>query len=222
MTNVKVMESAASARITRILTLSVVIVVSFLMFGLALTARAETLNRQLQLGMSGTDVSTLQVFLAKDATIYPQGLVTGYFGSLTKSAVSNFQARNGIDSVGRVGPITLAAINFQMNGDNTSPVIGPVSISLSGAVANISWNTNENASAVIYYSTSPLSMIEGSPTSSVTISGSSTLVNSDLRSNHTVTLTSLTPNTTYFYAVYVRDASNNESVTWPSTFRTNQ
>jgi len=71
------------------------------MFGLAFTANAATLTRQLELGMRGDDVSSLQTFLAQDVTIYPQGLVTGYFGSLTKSAVSNFQARNGISTVGR-------------------------------------------------------------------------------------------------------------------------
>lgn len=185
-------------------------------------ASAQTLlTRQLEQGMSGPDVSTLQTFLAKDATIYPQGLVTGYFGSLTKSTVSNFQARNGIATVGRVGPITLAAINNQMNGDNTSPFITPVNLNTTNSTATLSWNTSENASAIVYYSTSPLSMIEGSPTSGVTIGGSSLLVHTDLRTSHSATINSLNNNTTYYYVVYVRDVYGNESITWPSTFRTN-
>jgi len=183
-------------------------------------ASAQMLTRQLQLGMSGADVSTLQVFLAKDATIYPQGLISGYFGSLTKSAVSNFQARNSISSIGRVGPATLAAINAQMNGDSSSPWINPVSVSVTGQSATLSWNTNENASAVVYYGTSPLSMMEGSVTNGVTIGGSSMLVHTDLRTSHSATLTSLNANTTYYYVVYVKDGMGNESVTWPSTFQT--
>src|SRR6185436_15994829 len=83
-------------------------------FGVPSVSFADTLNRELQKGMSGSDVSALQTFLAQDNTIYPQGLVTGYFGPLTFSAVSNFQSRNGIATVGRVGPITLAEINRQM------------------------------------------------------------------------------------------------------------
>ncbi|MCL9971914.1 MAG: peptidoglycan-binding protein, partial [Candidatus Pacebacteria bacterium] len=51
---------------------------------------AATLERQLEVGMTGTDVSALQTYLAADPTLYPQGLVTGYYGFLTKSAVSNF------------------------------------------------------------------------------------------------------------------------------------
>src|SRR3989338_7152445 len=84
------------------------------LFSAAVIAPAATLNRQLQVGMSGSDVSALQTFLAADVTLYPQGLVTGYFGNLTKAAVSNFQSRNGISPVGRVGPVTLAVLNAQM------------------------------------------------------------------------------------------------------------
>jgi peptidoglycan hydrolase-like protein with peptidoglycan-binding domain len=186
-------------------------------------ASAETfLTRQLQQGMSGADVSSLQSFLAKDATIYPQGLVTGYFGTLTASAVSNFQARNGIATVGRVGPVTMAAINAQMNGDNRSPAINSLNVNPSNTTANLNWNTNESSAGIVYYATSPLSMIEGSPTTGVTIGGSSLLVNTYLQSSFSANLTNLNPNTTYYYVVYVRDSSGNESITWPSTFHTNQ
>src|SRR6185436_11962914 len=84
---------------------------SLAMVALPLVASAATLDRQLEFGMSGSDVSTLQTFLALDTSIYPQGLVTGYFGPLTRAAVINFQAKNGIATVGRVGPITLVALN---------------------------------------------------------------------------------------------------------------
>lgn len=197
---------------------------ALLITGIPYVVRAENLNRQLEIGMSGTDVSALQTFLAKDNTIYPQGLVTGYFGSLTKSAVSNFQARNGIATVGRVGPITLAAINAQMGSNGSSngvsPSIGPVSIGTTNTSATLNWNTNENSSAVVYYSPFSLSLTEASPTTGVTISGSSFLANTDLRSSHSAMLSGLQPSTNYYYVVYVRDGSGNESITWPSLFRT--
>jgi peptidoglycan hydrolase-like protein with peptidoglycan-binding domain len=206
----------------------VALVVAVVMMSLPVYASAATLYRQLQLGMSGSDVSDLQTFLARDNTIYPQGLVTGYFGSLTKSAVSNFQARNGIATVGRVGPVTMVAINNQMNGNTNpgnnygpAPVIGPLSLSISNTSATFSWNTTTNAAAIIYYSTSPISMIEGSPTSQVTIGGTSYLVHTELKINHSGTLSGLSPNTTYYYVVYVRDGFGNENITWPATFRTN-
>ena len=205
-----------------------VIMTSLLVIGVPFFASADTLTRQLEFGMSGADVSALQTFLAQDNTIYPQGLVTGYFGSLTKSAVSNFQSRNGIDTVGRVGPVTLAAINAQMNSgstvgfDRSAPMIGPVNITTGTTGATINWNTSENASAIVYYNTSPLSMLEAGPNTGVTISGLSLLVHNDLRSSHSANLTGLQQFTTYYYTVYVRDGSGNESVTWPSTFRTNQ
>jgi len=69
------------------------------------------LTRQLQEGMQGNDIRTLQQMLATDAEIYPEGLVTGYFGPMTKRAVQKFQQRAGIDQVGRVGPQTLSRIN---------------------------------------------------------------------------------------------------------------
>ncbi|KPJ56029.1 hypothetical protein AMJ49_05910, partial [Parcubacteria bacterium DG_74_2] len=41
----------------------------------------------------------------------PEGLVTGYFGPLTKNAVKRFQKIAGIEQVGVVGPKTSARIN---------------------------------------------------------------------------------------------------------------
>jgi peptidoglycan hydrolase-like protein with peptidoglycan-binding domain len=65
------------------------------------------LNRQLSIGSTGEDVKTLQTFLASYDHVYPEGLITGYFGALTANAVASFQAINGLPSVGRVGPLTL-------------------------------------------------------------------------------------------------------------------
>lgn len=202
-----------------------IVIFAILAISIPFITHSQTLTRQLELGMRGNDVSALQTFLARDNTIYPQGLVTGYFGSLTKSAVSNFQARNGISTVGRVGPITLSAINAQMAGgvsgaDIYAPSISGVNVSTTNSSATMSWNTSENSSAIIFYSTSPIPMTESSPTSSVAIGGTSLLLHTDLRTSHSGTLTGLQANTTYNYVLYVKDGTGNESVTWPATFRT--
>ena len=70
-----------------------------------------TITRQLEEGMQGEDVKKLQQLLSTDPEIYPEGLITGYFGPKTRRAVEKFQERAGVDQVGRVGPQTLARIN---------------------------------------------------------------------------------------------------------------
>jgi peptidoglycan hydrolase-like protein with peptidoglycan-binding domain len=186
---------------------------------------ADVLYRQLQLGSRGADVTSLQSFLAEDSTIYPQGKVTGYFGSLTKSAVSNFQARNGIATVGRVGPSTLPVINEQMlNGVDaganiSAPIITSAGVNnISRNSATINWYTNENAKGLVYYSTTPLSL--GEHLNSVDVSGNTAMVDSNYRTNQSVTLQNLQPNTTYYYLAYVTGLSGRVSITWPATFTT--
>jgi len=202
------------------------LVAAFVFVGAPAVSYASTLYRQLELGMSGSDVGVLQTFLAQDATIYPQGLVTSYFGSLTKSAVSNFQARNGLDTVGRVGPLTMVAINAQMNGGSTSgsdvnaPVISSVKVNTGRTTATIDWRTSENSSATIFYNTSPINLTEGTAFTDVNISGSRFLAHSDFQTSHNANLTDLDSDTKYYYVVYVKDAAGNESLTWPETFST--
>ncbi len=184
------------------------------------TSFAADLYRQLELGMSGPDVSSLQAFLAKDVTIYPQGLVTGYFGLFTKAAVSNFQARNGISVVGRVGPITMAAINLQMNGDLSAPMISTLNVSTTNNSATFNWYTTETASAAVYYSILPINMLEADASHGVTIFGTKVVANSDLNASHSVYITGLQSDTVYNYVLYVRDGSGNETITLSRTFRT--
>jgi peptidoglycan hydrolase-like protein with peptidoglycan-binding domain len=192
-------------------------------------ANADMLSRQLEQGMTGADVSTLQTFLATDITIYPQGLVTGFFGPLTFSAVSNFQTKNGISSVGRVGPITLAAINARLSGgssstgDRSAPIISGVAVTSSSNTATISWKTNEAATARVYFDVTQIGMAEGQDASSGTVSMTGTIVEpviAGLQVAPSVQLSNLQPNTTYYYALRSIDASGNVSVTWPTTFKT--
>jgi peptidoglycan hydrolase-like protein with peptidoglycan-binding domain len=70
-----------------------------------------SLVQSLSLGSTGNQVSVLQALLAADPSIYPQGLITGYFGPLTEAAVKRYQKANGIEQVGIVGPQTRGALN---------------------------------------------------------------------------------------------------------------
>lgn len=194
---------------------------------LPFATHASTLTRQLQTGMSGSDVGALQSFLAQDVTMYPQGLVTNYFGFLTKSAVSNFQSRNGLPAVGRVGPATLPIINAQMNGMNIdtempstipAPQFTSHNIGINGTSATISWSTNEASKGVVYYSTSPL--IASEYVNSVTISGSSIMNDANLHISQSLTLQGLQSNTRYYYMIYITNQSGIVSVSGFSTFIT--
>lgn len=191
-------------------------------------ASADTLTRYLSVGMSGTDVSAVQTFLATDPSLYPQGLVTGYFGAFTKGAVINFQVRNSIVAsagsfgAGRIGPATLPVMNVQMaNGmSNTTaaPIITSVSVNASRNSAAVNWNTNENAKGLVYYSTSPMTL--GEHLNSVDVSGNTAMTDTNLRVSQSVSLQNLSANTTYYYLVYTTDQNGNVGVTWPATFQT--
>lgn len=62
-------------------------------------------------GSSSDDVKDVQEILAGYEDIYPEGVVSGYYGSLTKEAVKRFQKKIGIEATGTVGPVTRQALN---------------------------------------------------------------------------------------------------------------
>jgi len=73
--------------------------------------RALTAN--LYVGVKNTSqVQCLQQFLKNQGTsVYPEGIVTGFFGQLTKAAVMRFQNIYNIPATGFVGTLTRAKIN---------------------------------------------------------------------------------------------------------------
>jgi len=74
------------------------------------------INGDLYFGVVGGEVSCLQQFLKNQGVdIYPEGLVTGNFGNLTRQAVIKFQTKYGISGTGFVGPITRIKINQLLN-----------------------------------------------------------------------------------------------------------
>ena len=85
--------------------------------GTAATATAAAkINQSWAFGQTGEEVKVIQTILAKDATIYPGGQITGYFGPATLAAVQKFQLKYGIADSGNsgfgiVGPATRAKLN---------------------------------------------------------------------------------------------------------------
>ena len=186
---------------------------------------------QMDEGDSGLEVTKLQTFLSGNRAIYPEGLVTGYFGPLTKAAVMRFQTAYGISAVGRVGPQTLAQLNVLLTGtigtggqnslyDTDAPVVSGVVLNRTSSTATLQWNTNELTRNKVYYSTNPLVFYETTaPRTEPVVIGQS--INDDIafQSNfHSLGLVNLTPGTTYYYMIQSVDQNGNVSVTWPQAF----
>jgi peptidoglycan hydrolase-like protein with peptidoglycan-binding domain len=64
------------------------------------TSISAVFSKTFKKGMRGDDILRLQKLLATDATIYPEGDATGYFGPATERAIQRFQAKYGIVSSG--------------------------------------------------------------------------------------------------------------------------
>ncbi len=75
-------------------------------------ARDQTFfSKILKRGSLGEEVKNLQIFLSQFSDIYPQGIISGYFGPLTETAVKKFQKKYGLEQVGIIGPKTRAILN---------------------------------------------------------------------------------------------------------------
>ncbi|MBU3942521.1 peptidoglycan-binding protein [Patescibacteria group bacterium] len=82
----------------------------------------DNISQTMNIGSRGSSVSCLQEFLKNQgADVYPEGLVTGYFGNLTKQAVIRFQEKYTSEILtpiglsigsGYVGKMTLSKINL--------------------------------------------------------------------------------------------------------------
>ena len=202
--------------------------VAALVLGAFAVANAQTISTTMSPGDSGADVSALQTFLAADVSVYPEGLVTGYYGSLTTAAVQRYQCKYGIvctgdvasTGYGRVGPMTLAKIQMQQGSgsggvnnppvsfpstgdDLNAPALGASTVAVTSNSATIHWTTNEPARSSVLYSTvspalSPEAFASMPRVSDTTVDFSSDAV-----------ITGLSANTRYYYVLESIDASGN-------------
>ncbi|MBN2093904.1 MAG: peptidoglycan-binding protein [Candidatus Zambryskibacteria bacterium] len=261
--------------------------------GQIMTQLRETLRltKSLSLGMSNEEVEELQKVLASDPTIYPEGLVTGYFGPLTEKAVKKFQQKYGIEQIGIVGPQTRSALHAFWNTgstttsismppglakqaqnnwgvgstteltttghkvlichnghtisvalpalsahlahgdspvpcgpvvddgddgddtDTTAPTIDTIEITnIATTTATVSWSTNEEATGILWYSTSTPVDIEAQNTEK--------LENSSLMPSHSFGLSGLATSTAYYLIITAKDAAGNIGTSTEETFIT--
>ena len=105
--------------------------------GVALdSSSCPLIGRSLRRGVSGDDVKRLQQFLARDPSIYPEAIVSGYYGALTEKAVQRWQTKYNIVSSGTpdstgygvVGPRTAAAIALLCTTGSYGGIPGPAPV----------------------------------------------------------------------------------------------
>ncbi len=76
-------------------------------------------SQDLYYGMNSEEVKCLQIFLKNlGPEIYPEGLITGYYGPLTMAAVKRYQALKGILATGYFGPLTRTQVNKELSINN--------------------------------------------------------------------------------------------------------
>src|SRR3989344_8711380 len=223
-----------NSTISRTWSFAVAVLLSAVLLWAGSASALTTISSYLDFGARGGDVTSLQQFLAADVSVYPEGLVTGYFGSLTRAAVQRYQCKQGIvcggtagtTGYGRVGPRTLAAINASIGGsvstgDVSAPITSVIVAATTSSAATFTWTTNEPARGTIYYSLSPLTALEGTVGVSALFGGQA-VGESAFGYNHVLSVTGLSANTTYYFASKSEDASGNVQLTWPSSIRTGQ
>lgn len=176
----------------------------------------------LRVGSTGAQVTALQQFLAADPAIYPQGLVTGYFGPLTEAAVMRYQCQRQIvcsgtaatTGYGQMGPRTLAAINAAApiggSDDVSAPLMSAAQLSVVGGAntGNISWTTSEPARHRVLYGTTFPFLYASAPS----------VTDANFGTNASITLTGLQPNATYHYVRESTDIAGNVMLTLHNTF----
>lgn len=195
--------------------------------GLAIGAQAQvysTIGAELGVGSRGDNVTALQRFLASNRLVYPEGLLTGYFGTLTRNAVTQFQIGHGLPTSGSVGLTTLQKLNSLISAgrplDISAPIISGPSVVLGSQSATLSWSTNEPASGRVYYGDMTLSAVEPTVAQVPPLISGTVLADSNLTWNKSFTLSNLLPNVIYYYLAMATDANGNVSVTTQGTLRT--
>ncbi|OGG57058.1 hypothetical protein A3D71_02775 [Candidatus Kaiserbacteria bacterium RIFCSPHIGHO2_02_FULL_55_20] len=196
-------------------------------------AQTTAIVIQMSPGDSGAQVSALQTFLAADSTVYPEGLVTGYYGALTMAAVERYQCKNGIvcsgdpasTGYGRVGPLTLAKIQSQGGGtvgggvvpsfDVNAPILSTPAVTVASNAATVHWTTNEPARSRVLYATYRPALTYDAFASLSSFADPTFDFSSD------VTLIGLMPNTIYYYVLESVDGNGNLQWGIDHSFRTN-
>lgn len=117
------------------------------------TGTGLNLTTNLGPGSKGAAVTALQTALKTDASVYPEGIVSGFYGSLTTKAVQRFQAKYAIVSsgtpsatgYGAVGPKTRAKLNSVYGGTGGTTGTGTTGTTAVGSGLTVSSVTQPSA-----------------------------------------------------------------------------
>jgi peptidoglycan hydrolase-like protein with peptidoglycan-binding domain len=200
-------------------------------------AEAATITASLDVGSRGNEVILLQTYLAQDDDLYPQKLLTGYFGPLTRAAVGRFQCRENIvceeavnisvtttptaSGYGRVGPRTKARLNELMKGMTLTTSSGEV---LGASTGNVGGSTDFSAPvmseekvtvgstfATISWITneSAWSQVFYGKAYPFLLTNAAIVKDPSFDTTNGVTIGNLEPNTTYYYVRESADVANN-------------
>lgn len=94
--------------------------------------------------------------------------------------------------------------------DVTAPVLSAIGVSAGTSTATVNWFSNEASNSKVYFGTvTPLN-----------IATASSQVNTSLVTSHSIPLSGLTPNTTYYFRVESADAAGNTATSSETSFVT--
>lgn len=79
------------------------------------TTLRESLKDNLNKGVTDEDIKKVQEVLASDHSIYPAGLVTGYYGPMTEEALKHFQEKFNLEVTGEINTETRSALEILLN-----------------------------------------------------------------------------------------------------------
>lgn len=115
---------------------------------------ASVFTRMLRKGERGTDVETLQTWLTQIGYFVP---ASGYFGTLTKSAVWSFQTAHDLHPVsGSVGPRTAQAL---LTSVKQSALGSTIAAANGGAAALTGSPSTSSSSSTVVFPIKPLSLV---------------------------------------------------------------
>lgn len=205
-----------------------VIGTTFVFATLLVASPAQALvNTAMSIGSTGGEVSNLQQFLATSPSIYPRGIVSGYFGGLTQAAVGQFQVNYGLVKDGRVSGVTQSMMNTVMSSglglDISAPAVWSYSLQVNRNDATVNLGTSEFTKVQVFYDTNPIRADESSVMRSGLgyVSGNQASYTGDYKNSHSVVISNLQTNTNYYYFVRAIDMSGNVTVLTNGRFQTN-
>lgn len=86
-------------------------------------AKRLEIRSELAKGGAGEEVKLLQRILASDASVYPEGLTTGFFGELTSKALTRLQTKFGLEVTGTMTTETRELINKILESEGVTDTV---------------------------------------------------------------------------------------------------